>query len=105
MSQACLSAAEREYLAGQPTQHRPAVFFRCWTRKEAVLKACGVGLATKLEELDVHPELPGAAEVAHSSGTCPDRWTVQDLPGGPDWAGAVAQPASQTGHVLFRVFG
>lgn len=104
MSAACLSPAERAYLGSQPPQQRLLVFYRCWTRKEAVLKACGVGLATRLESLEVHPEQCGTAEVRHRSGACPDLWAVQDLPGGPDWAGAVAQPAGRVGPIRFRPY-
>ncbi|MGE5285661.1 MAG: 4'-phosphopantetheinyl transferase family protein [Micromonosporaceae bacterium] len=102
MAEACLTDAERAYLSEQPQARRLKEFFRCWTRKEAVVKACGVGLAAKLTGLEVHPGRRERAEVRHSSGSCPDTWLVEDLPGGPDWAGAVAQPAEQAGPVVFR---
>ncbi len=80
MAEACLTESERVYLNDQPDELRKQAFFRCWTRKEAVLKACGVGLATSLASLEVHPERSGAVEVRHISGTCPGRWLAQDLP-------------------------
>jgi 4'-phosphopantetheinyl transferase len=104
MAQACLSAAERAYLDRQPESERQEVFFRSWTRKEAVLKACGVGLAARLTSLEVRPEQRGPVEVRHSSGTCPDAWLVEDLPAGSGWSAAVAQPAAQAGPVVFRSF-
>lgn len=91
MAEACLTESERVHLQGQPEQQRRQVFYRCWTRKEAVLKACGVGLAAKLTSLEVYPARSGALEVHHSSGTCPDTWLVQDL-AGPDAGGASGQP-------------
>ena len=83
MAEACLTESERVYLKDQPDELRQQVFFHCWTRKEAVLKACGIGLATRLSSLEVHPEQPGSAEVRHSSGACPDMWLVQDLADDP----------------------
>lgn len=39
------SADEFEQLDGLPRHLQPQAFFRCWTQKEAYLKACGEGLA------------------------------------------------------------
>lgn len=40
-----------DYRALAPSE-RPLAFFRCWTRKEAFVKALGDGLAVALERLD-----------------------------------------------------
>ncbi|HKB30973.1 MAG TPA: 4'-phosphopantetheinyl transferase superfamily protein [Streptosporangiaceae bacterium] len=104
MTEACLTESERAQLRGQPDEVRRQLFFRCWTRKEAVLKACGVGLATSLTSLEVHPDRRGTAEVHHTSGTCPGTWLVQDLPGTADWSGAVAQPGGPAGQIRFLAF-
>lgn len=102
MAGACLTEPERAYLASQPAAEQRPVFFRCWTRKEAVLKACGVGLASPLSSLEVQPQRRSAVRVRHVSGDCPDAWLVQDLPAGPGWSAAVAQPAGQAGPVLVK---
>jgi 4'-phosphopantetheinyl transferase len=101
MADMCLSDRERAYLGALPGPGRLEAFFRCWTRKEAVVKACGVGLAAKLTGIDSHPERSGRLEVHHASGSCPATWLVDDLPGGPGWAAAVAQPAGQSGPVAY----
>ncbi|WP_233842643.1 4'-phosphopantetheinyl transferase superfamily protein [Dyella sp. 2HG41-7] len=45
---------ERRYIEQAPTEHRLALFKRCWTRKEAVLKATGEGLRDNLQTIDVN---------------------------------------------------
>ena len=48
-----LSVAERGALDQLAPEARRRAFYRCWTRKEAYLKALGVGLAVAPHELDV----------------------------------------------------
>jgi 4'-phosphopantetheinyl transferase len=72
-------------------EQRPA-FFRCWTRKEAYIKARGEGLSTPLSEFDVSLA-PG--EPAELLGTRQDpsealRWSLQDLDAAPGFAAALA---------------
>jgi len=120
LARACLTAAEQRYLNAQQDDRQLDVFYRCWTRKEAVLKACGVGLSSSMRELDVAPGRAGPVEVRHRCKAGPDRWVVQDLPGGPGpggaqgragtppragraaWLGAIAEPATEAGQVLLR---
>jgi phosphopantetheinyl transferase len=45
--------AERRSIERAPTEHRLALFKRCWTRKEAILKATGKGLVDDLQAIDV----------------------------------------------------
>ena len=74
-----------------PAGQIPA-FFRCWTRKEAYVKAVGEGLSLPLSQFDVSL-LPG--EPATLLATRPDaveasRWTLRNLDLGPEYAAAVA---------------
>ncbi|HUA82010.1 MAG TPA: 4'-phosphopantetheinyl transferase superfamily protein [Dyella sp.] len=45
--------AERRYIEQAPSDDRLTLFKRCWTRKEAVLKATGEGLHDALQTMDV----------------------------------------------------
>ncbi|WP_371596959.1 4'-phosphopantetheinyl transferase superfamily protein [Streptomyces sp. NBC_00564] len=88
-----LSESERTYFQGVPAGRRDAEFIRCWTRKEAVVKASGIGVEATLGNIDVGPGRR-AAVVSHSAAGCEvDTWLVTDLPTGSDYFSALAVPA------------
>ncbi|MET0540854.1 MAG: 4'-phosphopantetheinyl transferase superfamily protein [Variovorax sp.] len=63
LAESYFDAAEREALAATaPGPERDLAFFRCWTRKEACLKAVGVGLGLDTRSFHVGIE-PVAREV------------------------------------------
>ena len=86
--------SERERRALRPLRgdELQAAFFRCWTRKEAYIKAKGDGLSLALHQFAVSiaatdrdallATMPDQAEAA--------RWTICDVPMGPAYAAAVA---------------
>lgn len=86
------SDKERKELENLPADALPASFFRCWSRKEAYIKASGKGLSLPLNEFDVSvKEHPGQILLA----TRPDpgearRWLVRDVPVGSEYAAAIA---------------
>jgi 4'-phosphopantetheinyl transferase len=47
------SAYEVGALRGLPEAEQCSAFFRCWTRKEAFIKACGMGVSFGLDTFDV----------------------------------------------------
>jgi 4'-phosphopantetheinyl transferase len=70
------SPGEVAQLRSLPAHQQTAAFFRCWTRKEAYIKARGLGLALALDSFDVSlgPNDPPA--FLRGVGD----WSVQDLP-------------------------
>ncbi|MGW6979868.1 4'-phosphopantetheinyl transferase family protein [Streptomyces sp. NPDC054932] len=102
-----LTPAELRLLDAQSTEAgRLALFLRCWTRKEAVLKASGIGIIADLRSLEVGPESDGPVEVAHTEPGGPATWVVEDLPMGDGpvrMHGALARPGERAGTpVLIR---
>ncbi|GAA3893000.1 hypothetical protein GCM10023084_52300 [Streptomyces lacrimifluminis] len=97
-----MSASELAHIGSAPDDTaRRRAFFRCWTRKEAVVKAIGVGIATDLREVDVQPAEDGPVLVPRAEG--PGPWLVQDLPM-PDrvFAALAREAADPAGPAVFR---
>jgi 4'-phosphopantetheinyl transferase len=93
--------AEIQELDGCPESTRLQVFFKLWTRKEAVLKASGDGLAIPLNRVDV--STLGRNEVAWSvrriEGDASGRdFRLTDVTVAPGVAAALA--AASNGHSL-----
>ncbi|WP_405674531.1 4'-phosphopantetheinyl transferase superfamily protein [Streptomyces sp. NBC_01511] len=88
-----LSTAERELLAELADRERQLAFFRCWTRKEAVVKASGHGLSASLRTVEVMTSTAPWARVDHASAVAPDGWVVGDLQVFPALSMALAYKA------------
>jgi 4'-phosphopantetheinyl transferase len=85
------SVHEQEQLAALPAEERGEAFFRCWTRKEAYIKATGDGLSLPLGQFDVSM---AAGETNALLATRPDgsearRWRLQEVPGGTGYVAAL----------------
>lgn len=74
------SPPEVEKLDGTPENRQREVFFNCWTRKEAYIKALGDGLSRPLDSFGVGM-LPGEPAVLLWSAYPGEleRWTLFDL--------------------------
>lgn len=71
---------------------RVLAFFRCWTRKEAYIKARGDGLSLPLAQFDVSL-LPGEpAALLSTRHDPPDaaRWSLEEPLAGPEFVAAIA---------------
>jgi 4'-phosphopantetheinyl transferase len=75
------TARERRFIVSQPPEDRERAFFRCWTRKEAYIKAVGKGLSIPLHTFDtfISLEEPGLALPATSDAPTVDSWWLADI--------------------------
>jgi len=85
------STREQRQLAALPTEEKIDAFFRCWTRKEAYIKATGDGLSLPLRQFDV---ALAAGENNSLLATRPDdseagRWLLREVPAGPGYIAAL----------------
>jgi 4'-phosphopantetheinyl transferase len=83
------SPAESSAISAHPRESRANVFFSCWTRKEAVLKARGTGLVD-LDSFNVPVTEEPLTELAIPPAPGDVRpWVLFDLPAGNGFAAAV----------------
>ena len=88
ISERFFSPSERTYLASLPLSLRYDEFFRCWTRKEALLKATGEGLSVGLSSFSVFSNSDKDSCRVQIGDS--DRWLIQDVDVGIGYAGAAA---------------
>lgn len=104
-----LQLAERFFSPGEvamlravPSQLQCEAFFNCWTRKEAYIKARGMGLSLDLQLFDVSltPGMPAALLGSREVGQDAARWSLYDLSPGLGYKAALAI----AGHPLRLTF-
>ena len=90
------SRREVAVLKALPSELQVRAFFDCWTRKEAYLKATGVGLSLPLDKFDVAfaPGEPAALLYTDDDPTEAGRWTMHDLRFDKEYAAALALEAA-----------
>lgn len=80
------TAREQAAFALIPLDRRRRAFFEVWTRKEAMLKALGVGLSREPSTIDVW----GDPDIQLGDPAESALWTVLELDPGMDYVGALA---------------
>jgi 4'-phosphopantetheinyl transferase len=97
-------AGEVAALEALPEADREPAFFRCWTRKEAFIKAVGDGFSFPLDGFEVSVADEGSSpQLLRASPFRPSAlrdWRIVSLDGGPGYAAAVA--ASNTPWAVVR---
>ncbi|MFI6641237.1 4'-phosphopantetheinyl transferase family protein [Streptomyces sp. NPDC050504] len=98
-----LTPEERQYVLSRPPgEERTRAFLRCWTRKEAVLKAVGIGITVELNTLETGPASEGPVTVAAGVEGGPAEWAVRQIPAPEGWSAALALPAGTRPNLRVR---
>lgn len=84
------SPVEVEIFNSLAEEDQVAAFFRCWTRKEAFIKATGKGLSQPLDGFDVTLGPREPAALLRVDGEDASRWTLSDVKIDEGYAAALA---------------
>ena len=87
----CFSAAEVKELTGLPESRKTKGFFNCWTRKEAYVKATGLGLSYPMDRFSVSlaPGQPAALLDVAQDLDAVNKWTLVSLDVSQDYSAAL----------------
>jgi 4'-phosphopantetheinyl transferase len=80
--------SEATAILGRSGEERLRAFYRCWTRKEATVKAAGVEIGPSMESVVV--SVGDRPVLLSTSGACAGEWSLRDLALGDEFAGALA---------------
>lgn len=97
------SGEECEELIALPPAERQRAFFRCWTRKEAYIKAIGTGMSTDLFSFRVSLRPGEPARLLHISKEAGKAhgWTLHDVSCGSDYEAALAYEDAERPLILY----
>jgi len=92
-----------ELLSMDDTESRIEAFYRCWTRKEAYVKAVGDGLRVPLHQFQVTLAADEPARFVRigRDSAAASRWTLEHLEPAPGYVAALAYPGSAR-NLVFR---
>lgn len=94
LAESFFAAEERAALRALPEAERPAAFYRIWARKEAFIKAVGLGLRFGLERFAVSSEADAPRLLrVDTDPRAGERWQLRDVPVADGYAGALVAPA------------
>jgi 4'-phosphopantetheinyl transferase len=88
LAQHSFSTSEQQALRHLTEVDLAAGFYRCWTRKEAYIKALGDGISYGLDRFDVSLEPGESRLLADRNRNGENHWTFSELTLRPDYAAA-----------------
>jgi 4'-phosphopantetheinyl transferase len=91
LAQHSFSPSEQTALLHLPAEQKHQAFYNCWTRKEAYIKARGMGLSLPLDLFDVEllPGKPTALLHSREQSEEVSRWSMRELLPEAGYAGAL----------------
>ncbi len=97
IAQQYFSKAEFAELDSLPAKQKETAFFTCWTRKEAYIKAQGLGLSLPLQSFDVslRPNEPAALRATRPDSEEAARWTLFPLKTDASYESTVAMEGKE----------
>ena len=99
------SRVEVETFNSLAKEEQVAAFFRCWTRKEAYIKAIGKGLSQPLDGFDVTLAPAEPAELLRPGDEDTAIWSVSDIDVGSDYASALMVEGTPSQICCWRYIG
>lgn len=102
MAQSFFAPDELAALASLPEDAFVPGFFECWSRKEAFVKALGLGLSFPLDSFVVSVGQPAELLEVHGLPPPPASWTLLDLEVGAGFSAALAVEGA---NVTVRCWG
>ncbi len=90
LARTAFSIAEQKALNALAPELQRQAFFRCWTRKEAFIKALGQGVSYPLDQFSVSLDEPARILHVETEPNAPAQWTLQHLTPHDDFVGAIA---------------
>jgi len=105
IAQRFLSSDEVARLTELDASVRHEAFFNCWTRKEAFIKAKGIGLSLPLDQFDVTmaPGEPATLLRTRWDESEATRWSLKAIDMGPSYVAAVAVASRDWQLTFFEV--
>jgi 4'-phosphopantetheinyl transferase len=99
------SPRECEQLEALPAFYLTRGFFECWTRKEAFVKATGLGLSQRLDHFEVTfgpDSAPRLVQICGGSGFS-EGWGIHALDLAASYCGAFAAEARNISYIYYRL--
>jgi len=106
IAERCFSPIELSKLRALPRDLQTSAFFRCWTRKEAYIKARGEGLSHPLDKFTVSLTPSEPASLLHTANDpCEaSEWSLRDVDPYPNYVAAIAVRSQAPTLHLWKLF-